>query len=240
MMKRMFVSALLASVLVGGVASAGLSISTAVGQGADTYVGNDSLRGPTSNFGTAGINVRVYTTSRIQVPYLKFDISGASGDLSGAQLQLFLTGANRARSWTVYGLNDSATDDLWSESGITYNNAPGMVAAALGTLSLDLTKLTSLGTLAVPASAPAPGVTVTSAVATLNLNSFLAADTNKLVTLVIVAGSDANGTWYIANKENTSGLAAPTLLLPNATAVPEPATLAILGLGGILLRRRLA
>jgi hypothetical protein len=238
MMKRM-ICFVVASVLVGGVASAGLSITTADGSGADTYVANDSQRGPNSNFGTSGLNVRVYNTVRIQVPYIKFDLSGATGDLTGATLQICLTGANRARTWTIYGLNDNATDDAWGESTITYNNAPGMLAATLGTLSLDTTKLTQLGTLAVPASVTAPGTLVTSATATLNLDSFLAADTNKLVTLVIVAGNDSSGTWYIGNKESTTvGVTAPTLLLPNATAVPEPATLAILGLGGLLAARR--
>jgi hypothetical protein len=81
----------------------------------------------------------------------------------------------------------------------------------------------------------------------LDLDAFLTADTNKLVTLVItyeMSSASSGIDWYITSKEGVGvsiwgatqlGTLAPTLNLPNA--IPEPATIALLGLGGLSLLR---
>jgi len=106
---------------------------------------------------------------------------------------------------------------------------------ANGTYIIDETKLTLLGTVLVPNTQP---VLVTSSTASLNLDSFLAADRNKLVTFVLIpTGGDRQ--FYVAAKEGLASnptWSAPTLILPNA--VPEPASLMLLAVGSLASRFR--
>lgn len=198
-------------------ARAEMIIATADGSGADTFIGNDSNKGPNNNYGSSGtMDIRDYENVRAHIGYVRFDIRGVKGgSLAGARLQLFITSAQNSKSWNIYGLKNNDADDAWPEMAITYNTAPGMLPAPLGTYAVDETKLTWLGTLFVPAGS---NYWATSSTASLNLDSFLAADTNGLVTLVLIGPSDRSGTqFYAAAKE---GVAAPVLILPYASGIP--------------------
>jgi hypothetical protein len=228
MRKKVWLAILLMGVL-GLVAQAAVTVTTAAG-GADTFVGNDaSTRPPTANYGGGTtMDIRCWIPDvRAHIGYVKFDIGGIAGNMTGVQFQFYLTGADGARTWNIYGLNDNAVDDAWGEMTITYNNAPGMLPAAPGNYLVDTTKLTLLGTVAVP---NATGL-VTSATATLNMDSFIANDTNGLITLVIISGDTSGKQFYVATKEYIT-YSAPTLILPNAVAAtvstPQPAAGAIL------------
>lgn len=192
-----------------------MTVSTADGNGADTFVGNDSNKGPDSNYGGGStMDIRDYTNVRAHIGYVRFDISSVtSGNLTEAQLQLYITTAANSRNWNIYGLTDNTADDAWGEMAITYNTAPGMLPAALGTYTIDPAKLTLLGTLYVPAGS---NYTLTSDKAGLNLDAFLGSDTNGLVTFVLIGPNDGGGSqYYAATKE---GVTTPVLTLPNASA----------------------
>lgn len=216
-------------------------ITTGDGNGADTYVSNDSNRGPTYVAGLdAALNQRVYWDVRAKLTMLRFDVSDfVPGSLTDASLSLDFTSSNRTRTWTVYGLADSSLDN-WDEASTNYNNAPGFQAADPGQYAFDETVWTSLGTWNIAAGA---GVQTSDPVA-LNMDAFLTGNDNGLVSFLFVNDTDSNADWWMRSKEGaaTEGLA-PTLTLPNAQIVPEPSTYAVLFgtvalLGAVYFRRR--
>jgi hypothetical protein len=208
-------------------------VTTEDGNGADTYLTNDSQQGPDTNT-SAEVRMRAFrqlADTRSKTGYMRFDLTGAAeADLTGSYLTFeatYLKGA--AKVVQVYGLIDEG-GDLWDESTITYNTAPGMLPATLGNYALDTTKVTLLGTITTPA-VPSPAVypvTFSSNPTDLPLTNFLSADTNKLVTFIFIG---TNNEGEIASKEHE------TFMAPTLTLVPEPATLALLGLGSVVLLR---
>ena len=219
--------------------------------GADTYVGNDSSTGPTSTHG-AEIRIRVRndqlvgttTPLRERIAYLRFDLTGAeeeiAGDITGSRLILdatFLKGG--AKTWDVYGLGEA--QDAWVEGTLCYKDAagvlaPGLLDAPLGNYRLDpnVGVMTLLGQITSPAfyTGVVYPIRYQSSYLTLPLANFLKADTDKHVTFVIISVANNNCEHEFASKEHAT-FVAPTLLL-----VPEPATIALLGLGGLALLRR--
>jgi hypothetical protein len=213
------------------------TVTTAMGNGADTYVTNDSSQSATSTHGAeVRIRVRNLEATRQKIGYLRFDISEVAGDMTGATLSMTTTYLkSSAKTWNVYGLTDE-TLDSWAEGTTNYTNAPGMLTPLegnnLGHYDFDATKLTLLGTITSPA---APGgvtgnynIVFSSDPTLLSLGSFLNADTNKLVTLVLIAQGD--GEHEFATKENTvtPALMRPTLTFSNAlmryrATYPNPA-----------------
>jgi hypothetical protein len=112
---------------------------------ADSYANSDS---PTTNFGTA-TTFRV-DGSPIVRSYLRFEVQGLTGRVSRATLRIL---ANSAASAGVVA--NSVSDNSWTESTLTYNNAPpvgnalgssGAVAAGVW-ISMDVTSyITGQGT----------------------------------------------------------------------------------------------
>ena len=241
MVWRIFLAAALLVVLLGVDAHA-LTVTTAAGSGADTFLSNDGQGGdygPDSLHGTQeGFEVRTAWDVRMKIGYLRFDLSGISGDMSGATLGLYLTSGKRDRTLSIYGLSNESLDN-WDEATISYNNAPGMIAnpptpLAQYAINADLTKVADLP--------------VTTAVGlhesdvSALMDTFLANNTNDMATFVVIyetTSADTNPDWWFATKESVAAnptLMAPTLTLPNA--IPEPVTLALLGLGSVVLLRR--
>lgn len=214
MKKRIIVFGIVFVYILASSAQTAVELSTAVGLGADAGVSNDDNAGPASTSGSAGsIAIRHYATVRAKAMVVRFDLRSVVGDLSGATLTFNYTG-NRSRAMNVYGLVNG-DDDFWMEASLCYNNAPGLLAAELGTLSLDSSKLVLLGTM------PFSGGTTTSTPAALNLDAFLAADTNGFVSFVLyTAGSDSSATYYVTTKEGDPELS-PVLTLPHAEWKPD-------------------
>ena len=222
MFNKLFCSISIVMLLIAsGNIQAEMVFSTAVGNGADTGLENDGQsgnHGPDSVHGTEGaVAIRNYESVRQKFGYIRFDLTGIAGDLSGATLSITVNISNRNRNWLIYGLVDESLDN-WDEATTSYSNAPGILPAALGSFALDDTKLQLLGTLGVLENTPTRETpnTYTSITTELDLTSFLQSDTNKLVTFAVInENSDSNASYWIATKEGDPTMA-PTLTLPNA------------------------
>jgi hypothetical protein len=253
-MRRMKV--LTAVVLLGlfcaAVSQAAIDVTTAFGSGADGYIQNDVSKGPTVTAGMTynrGMEMRNYvsgTATRMKMLYLRFDISAVpAGDLLGAILSLNVNNQNScsifAETWDVYGLIDE-TGDSWVESTTSYSTAPGLLPADLGSYAFDATKMVKLGIMSVDnlkstSALPTQGLKVSNTI-DLNLDSFITADTNKLLTFAIINTNicSANGDVWFTSKDSTAQyLIGP---LPTLTFVPEPTSMLLLGLGSLLVARR--
>jgi hypothetical protein len=75
---------------------------------------------PTTNYGTS-TQVRV-DGSPLVWSYLRFDVQGLSGTVvTSATLRIYANSAS-STGYTLYGVSDNT----WTETGITYSNAPTM------------------------------------------------------------------------------------------------------------------
>jgi len=213
--------------------AAPIIITTEDGRGADTYLSNDNqssiaTNGPDATHGatTAIPGFRQLANTRSKAAYLRFDIEGISGDMSGAILTFAATNLKgAAKTVQVYGVIDG-DGDLWDESKVTYNTAAGVISnppTALGNCVVDTAKATLLGTLNWPAAGGTYPVTISSSPADLPLTSFLEADRNGLVTFLFV-GTDNEGA--IASKEHET-FNPPTLTLPNAGRGPKTSAICV-------------
>jgi hyaluronate lyase len=101
---------------------ASVGYATILGDVADSYVRNGSYA--STNFGSqTDILVKNDITSYDRVAYLKFDLSTVSAAITKATLYLTVTSEGEK------GIQDSAylvPDNTWTESGITWNNAPSL------------------------------------------------------------------------------------------------------------------
>lgn len=206
-------------------------IATEDGNGADTYLANDGQMGPDTTHGseTKIRFCRQLADTRSRIGYIRFDLTGLSEpDMSGSYLTFDASwGKGSEKVVDVYGLIDGSGEN-WDESTITYNTAAGLDPATLGNYAIDLTEAVSLGTITTPAAGTYP-VQFSSNPTDLPLGAFLGADSDDLVTFFFIG---TNNETEVAPKEHE------TLMAPTLTIIPEPATLALLGLGSVVLLRR--
>jgi hypothetical protein len=88
---------------------------------------------PSSNYGNETI-VRLRAGSPEYRSYLKFDVTGLAGPVQSAKVRLWVDDASDVGG-TIYrtsnNYNGSAT--AWTETGLTWSNAPAIVGGALAT-----------------------------------------------------------------------------------------------------------
>lgn len=202
-----------------------------------------------------------------EVIFLKFDTTGMTTPVTNAKLILTWcrSAPHTTETLSLYGLNDGAPGELtWSETTLTYNNAPGMIPdgifpgdsglnpgisgeVTLGHTNedvqdLDIANVTVLATQ--PYGPQVEGATYSFSSAALD--AFINNNFNNSLTFLITRGvSTSNDQPRFMSKDATSsqsgvvtgpaGFAGPVL------AVPEPTTLALIAVGGVVgMRRRQA
>jgi hypothetical protein len=182
---------------------------------------------------TAGVwgEDTVSNTLDAKKSYLQFNLNdlyaanpGLKGNITSASLSIYAKGVT-GKNYLVSGLNDGdAAAEAWSYTTINWFTAPGHVTTSGN--GLDATKTALL--YEVTAAEVLPDVA-----STKDVTAFLNTDTDGLVTFIFTAG----GTAYMYNA--IAGGNYNAAYVPVLTIVPEPATMLLLGLGGLIsLRRR--
>lgn len=197
-----------------------VAVPTSRGDGADAYLTNDSNRGPTVTHGTkAFLEIKQIPNSRLRIAYLRFDITGLAGSMNGATISLYGTSVPDDLPLAVYGLHENpvaGAGEFWDETQINYATASGLDAsAALGTYAFS-SDTTATALAATTGSGNGWNATVPNPA----LDDFLAADTNGVVTFIVVidpAATAKNNALTFSSKE---GSFAPVLTLPYASVPP--------------------
>ncbi len=95
---------------------------------------------PDTNAGTINYLDVIRANNRSIESYLRFTVSGVSGTIQNVRLRVYSTSANTNNGPAIY-----ATDNTWTETGITWNNRPARTSGAADTtntwVEYDITSL---------------------------------------------------------------------------------------------------
>lgn len=209
--------------------------------GADAHVEGSQ---PTTNLGTNAVLTARNSNGNAGnfKVYFRFDLNGSGLDLANATsvtLQFTTLTARNNAGFEFFGLPQGLPADAvggWSETGITYNNAPGNVAASDSRAYITSSPgdengnfLQSLGTL-VPITTTLGGQLSFSSPLLLDL---VRNDLNGLVTIALNRTDNASFI-DIASRESVAGYQLPTLVV-EANLLPEPSPVTLAGAGLLVL-----
>ncbi len=219
---RSFYIVTFCALFLGGYTRAVIVITTATGTGADSYVNYGSNQGV--NYGSSETAQVLMGSSNdyLRKAYFRFDLSSVSGSITEATLSFRVTSPDNLTGGgpvKLYGLNDGVTGEDWSETGITWSNAPANTLGDTAALDSNATELAAFANI---------NSTTTTVNFTSEILSFLQADTDNNVTFIVTGGSYLTGSpirYNFYTKENTSTEPFPTLAI---TTIPEPSSIALI------------
>ena len=168
----------------------------------------------------------VRASSRGNKSWIKFDLGDLDvSNVLSAWLSVSLhEGKGGDQSFDVSYVNDDYLDNIgWDERSITWNNAPGNDTADLGLLDPAMTTL--LGTVNFTDGLAGDSFAV-------DVLGALQTDTDGIVQFVL---HNSPNNINLSTHDHPTEAQRPFL---DVTMIPEPTTLVLLGLGGLMAARR--
>lgn len=195
------------------------------------------VKNAASSDGSSNVNL-----SASRKVYIQFDLSGLSQNATNSSFSLVNAGGaggnpvSGTQTFNIFGLNDGVSGENWTESNLTWNNAPANNTTSRSGVT---SSATLLGQFTINGTGNAGDLIQFSG---SNLDDFLNQDTNGLATFIVsrdTFDSDHSGFIHSFAAREHSSLAAPTLNF-DEVAVPEPSTILFLSiaLGALFVRRK--
>ncbi len=206
----------------------------------DNFVLNSASSTVQGDSGTRDVLVIKDASNNIRKSWLKFDLTGQNVDFTqSGTVTLSLASSPSANfNLSLYALDDTGvTAPTWTESTLTWSNAPGNDTGGSGIRELESGETTLLGQTSQIDSGTAAGSSYQFLIS--DLSTFLQSD-NTITVIAISDQSDPGPTFTIASSEHATEDWLPTLTF---TQIPEPSAAALIGLTGFIgvalrLRRR--
>lgn len=181
-------------------------------------------------------------SNNIRKSWIKFDLTGQNADLSQSGTVTLTLANNSSTSTTfriaLYALDDTgATAPTWTESTITWNNAPGNDTGGSGINDLESDETSLIGESSTISSNTAAGTQYQFTIPMLS--TYMQSDNTITAIAISSFQPDPGPSLAIASSENGTEAWRPTLTF---TQVPEPSTYALfaglVSIGCIAMHRR--
>jgi hypothetical protein len=182
-----------------GGTSGGGGMGASLAALADSYIRAGSYAG--TNYGTATtLTVKRLTNDSTSTynrcAYLKFSLAGVTAAPSSAKLTVTVNSGSTPAASSMTVKVYAVADTSWTETGLTWNNAPGV----------NRTNFSSTGTLVTSRT-----VTLSPAAVTFDLTAFVASHLGQTVTLQLIDTATDNRLLLLNSREAASGRPVLTL-----------------------------
>ena len=212
-----------------------LEVTTADGNGADTYLSNDTqaprFSADSSHGDEASMKFRNLEGVRQKFAYFRFDVSSVKTpetQIESAMIGLWPTAYKGVplNKLFIYAMTNEALDD-WDEMTTCYNTAPGFIPTTSGVPVgyYDFTEdMVLVDTVTMDADVVAPGsdwrvgIDFFYSLGSAAMDEFINNDTNGLLTFAVIGNADQDQDGDFASKEDPEPRA-PKLIFTTATAI---------------------